>query len=352
MTRRILLCLLTLTVGLVLAVPRYTSYDNVSCAACHVNPEGGGMRTSYANYRFDREDPLEIEISKNLRFDAEARFYAMGSKEETAEKGNFTFNVMDYRMRLNPHYKDLIDAVVSVSRFGFDEASLRVWLPEGFYAKAGLYRPAFGMNEDDHYLSTKDPFGFDTLTWFETGLELGWFNGDTHIALGAYNGGEDFLDITHGKAVSAYASQRLGPVYFGGSYWYEEEEDIVSGLFGTRWAADGFLMIDLPWNLGILGEFLFNEERKAGVYDYIADYAYWGGLDAWIGPVELYVGYDAIARASQDVGHDPAGDKDQQYITGRAIWHAMSYLDLELGIKRGLHDDPRHYFWFQLWSTF
>ncbi len=344
--KTILFILLALLVVPLWAVPRYTLRDGVTCSMCHVSPEGGGMRRTYASYRFGKEGP-DIELGEYIRFDAEARVWALDT--EIADERRFTFDVMDYRVRLNPTLDDVIDAVVSWGRFGFDEASLRLYLPMNFYARVGLFRPPFGFNSDDHLLATREPFGFDPIRWFESGLEVGWFNKGTgtHVSAGFYNGGEDAFDIDKGKAASFHFGQWLSPVYFGGSYWYNEEQEAATELYGTTWAASGFLGIDLPFDIGLLGEFLFREEKLPGD-EYTDDMAFWAGLDFWLGDFELFLLYDQL-MPNEDSGSLMV---EQSYFTGRFIWHAHSFIDLELAVKYGLEDETPTHYYLQLWSIF
>jgi len=337
-----LLLLLVCAAG---ATPYYAMHDGVRCSACHLNPEGGGMRTPYAAYRFGRKGP-DITLGDYLRFDAEGRF--LFSAADSGNRVDTTFNAMDYRLRLNPRLDGVVDAVVSVSRFGFDEAAARVYLPEGLYVKAGRYRPPFGLTDDDHRLATREILGFHPLTWFETGAEVGWVSEGTHLAAGAYNGGGDAFDVSRGKAALGRATQWVGPVFFGGSYLYEEAQDPASGLYGTRWAAAGFLAVDLPLDIGLAGEYVFREERRAGVRDFTDDSGFWVGADFWLGPVQTLLVYDSFA-ADEESG---SLYLDRDYLTGRVIWHAMSFFDLEAGLKYGLDDGATNYYLLQLRVVF
>ncbi len=342
--KRLVLSLLA-TVTIAAAVPRYALRDGVGCSACHLNPGGGGMRTPYAARRFTNDGP-DIDLGEYVRVDADLRVFAV--YEEAEDDAVFGLTAMDYRLRVNPRLDGLVDGVVGVSRFGLDDAWARVYLPADLYLRFGRFRPPFGLNTDDHNPATKSPLGYPTASWYETGLEAGWSSGGTHLALGLYNGRGENTDSAPGKALNARATQRLGPLLLGASYHADEWLDDDDGRVDGVWGLAGFFTLDLPADLGLLGEVVFQERREGAGPSYTDDLAFWVGAGYWLGPVELLAAYDQLIPGEES-GSPTA---ERQYLTGRLIWHVHSFFDAELGLRYGLHDEATNHYLLQLRSVF
>ena len=76
--------------------------------------------------------------------------------------------------------------------------------------------------------------------------------------------------------------------------------------------------------------------------------AFWAGFDFWLGDFELFLLYDQLVP-NEDSGSLMV---EQSYFTSRFIWHAHSFIDLELAVKYGLEEETPAHYYLQLWSIF
>jgi hypothetical protein len=208
------------------ALPRYSATYGQRCALCHVEPTGGGLRTTYASMALVPEElsflQMDAEQTARIRPDLSPavtvgldirNLVVQGENDDDRERsGQFA---MQADVHLGLQMDDRMAAYVRTGRGGVREyAGLAYVLPAGGYLKAGRFTPDFGWRWADHRTATRmyllDANGSRTPdTLVDTGMEAG-FHGQWWEATGSLLQG----GAANGDSYAARLAVRrsLGPV--------------------------------------------------------------------------------------------------------------------------------------------
>lgn len=210
------------------ALPRYSARYEQNCSLCHVNPTGGGMRSSYATQELVPKELamspakpeafalLDTHLNKHITIGADFRNQLMLFSESspTASQQGFFPMQGDIHLafQLDPRYLLYFKHGISNT---YEFYYLGHVLPWDGYVKGGRFVPPYGWKFDDHTMYTRANLGFTPPANSDAGIEVGLAPkfGDVQVALVNGNRGST-LDNDRRLAVSGLASvrYRLGPV--------------------------------------------------------------------------------------------------------------------------------------------
>jgi hypothetical protein len=204
------------------ARPLYGARTGMACARCHVDPSGGGMRTGtgflYAlNLHTmapaeEREATLDPKISDGFRFGGDMRtMYTQDLQNELRNRSSlFLMQASLYLSATLSEHATLYyanDQGSTVEAFGLISG-----LPLDAVLKVGRFLPAYGIEEEDHSLFTRDSLGFGTFAE-DTGVEITIARGTRSLTVATVNGTHGIFDDNPQKAIVAKAlwyNDRLG----------------------------------------------------------------------------------------------------------------------------------------------
>ena len=260
MTRTVAAFLATLTMLTALpalqarAVPRYSARYEQNCMLCHVNPSGGGMRSSYAvqdllpkELSMSPRKPeafavLDGHLNKYVSIGADFRNQLMLFSESAPEASQQGFFPMQGDVHLmfqfDPKYLLYIKRGISTTSEFYYLGHLLPW--DG-YVKGGRFVPAYGWKFDDHTMFVRTYEGFAPPANYDAGIELGVAPkfGELQVALVNGNRGGTF-DNDRRLAFYSSTSVRygIGPVAMttGVSVYAHpglDQDDRSAGVFGS-----------------------------------------------------------------------------------------------------------------------
>ncbi len=171
----------------------YLAYkNNLKCSACHVNPNGGGLRNSFGNiYGYNQlsAKPLNFtsaqigEISDYLRLGGNVRYNAEFSEDEQdTNSATFRMDSAQVYLALSPQDSGLtlyVDQQFAPGSAINREAFLMYRSEQGYYVKGGKMYVPFGirLEDDTAFVRQVTGFNFDSS---DNGFELG-FEGDSSL---------------------------------------------------------------------------------------------------------------------------------------------------------------------------
>jgi len=191
------------------ALPRYSARYGQRCALCHVEPTGGGLRTTYATMALVPEElsvlkptaeelaAIRPDLSEAVTVGLDLRSLIYQGEDDRSGQLDMQADVsvgvqMDRRFA----------AYVEVGKGGAQEyAGLAYVLPCGGYLKAGRFTPDYGWHWDDHTMASRE-FLLDengspspaALT--EAGVELGahgqWWEATGSLLQGGAENGQSY----------------------------------------------------------------------------------------------------------------------------------------------------------------
>jgi hypothetical protein len=236
------------------ALPRYSARYEQNCMLCHVNPTGGGMRSSYAVQELVPKELamsparpeglalLDTHLNKHITIGADFRnqFMLFSESSATANQQGFFPMQGDVHLafQLDPKYLLYFKRGVSNT---YEFYYLGHVLPWNGYVKGGRFVPPYGWKFDDHTMFTRAYLGFVPPANSDAGVEMGLAPrfGDLQVAL--VNGSRgSTLDNDRRLAVSGLASvrYRVGPVALttgvsGYAHPGPNEDFNTAGAFGS-----------------------------------------------------------------------------------------------------------------------
>ncbi len=202
------------------AEPWIATQSGFKCMQCHVNPTGGGLRTTFGNVYAQtvlsarRLNPDDAElwtgnISRFLSVGGNARTNAMLT--DTRAAGTETaFELQELRLYLDvavvPNRLSVyVDQRVAPGSAANMEANVRLWLREGaLYVKAGQFYLPFGLRLEDDSAFVRQVPGLN-MTTPDNGVELGFEGGSWSAQLAIANGAAGASESDNAKLVAARA---------------------------------------------------------------------------------------------------------------------------------------------------
>lgn len=253
------------------ALPRYAARYEQTCALCHVNPSGGGLRTSYASRKLVPEEiawkrgalpsleDLAPDVAGYVRFGTDLREVYLGA--DVPESHN---NFFQMQADLYVAFQPEANATIYLDRgeTGNYEMFGLFYPWPAVYVKAGRFVPSYGWRFDDHTMFVRAELGFMPPANSDVGLEAGFARGGFDLQVGVVNGNRGGLldsDTKVAGVANGVYRRRLGPMgaAVGASAYHQpgEARDLDQfGLYGSvTWSR-------LTW----LGEADRFETRAAG----------------------------------------------------------------------------------------
>lgn len=253
------------------ALPRYTARYEQKCALCHVNPSGGGLRSSYASRQLVPEEiawwgarpkaleEMEKAIPEVFQIGADFRQFYVGADDGSAHLNFFEMQADLYlAFQLDPKATLYYDRGQSGNYEAFG-----VGYPwPTLYLKAGRFVPSYGWKFDDHTMYVRSELGFMPPGNSDVGLEAGFSHGPFDAQAAVVNGNRGSTldnDTKVAGVANAAVRHRLGPigVSVGASAYHHpsESRDL------DTWGVYGYLRFHgFTW----LGEADLLEEQLAG----------------------------------------------------------------------------------------
>ena len=311
----------------------------MDCRACHVNPDGGGMRNEHGiQFGFEnlplqwaskgRKDQHEehgghgtdeaeeeqkgMTLSPSFSLGGDLRFVYLHAQNESssAYKDSFFPMQMDIYMlfhpdpRLSLFYQDGISGnreTFGLMRF-FDDAHL----------KFGKFLPPFGLKLDDHTSFIRDKLGFGNTFGQESdvGVEVGFADSFWFGNMALFNGTGVAPDHTPSKAVSATGGIKTPKAWLAGSIYSNRQE-------GSLREYVGFYTAYRIKRLALLGEWDYITTAVAAVPEINGSVAF--------AEASVPLRQGIVAKIKYD-DYDPdqktGGDRIQRYTFGFDLYPA------------------------------
>jgi hypothetical protein len=241
----------------------------MDCRACHVNPDGGGMRNEHGQqfalqtlpFLWESQEKKEahgehtghdmanmdgmdenteeeqngMAISSSFSLGADLRFVYLHAQSESssAYKDSFFPMQMDIYMlfhptpRLSLFYQDGISG--NRETFG-----LMRFAGENAHLKFGKFLPPFGLKLDDHTSFIRDKLGFGNTFGKESdvGVALGFSKNIWFGNMAVFNGTGVAPDSSLSKAISATGGIKTPRAWLAGSLYSNRQESSVREYVG------------------------------------------------------------------------------------------------------------------------
>ncbi len=261
--------LITITVHTSNATPRFSARYKQNCQLCHINPAGGGMRTTYGAQFFsymdlpmkplknlEELDSFDPRLSEKVQAGVDFRsiyWYVTGDtlknsvyrKPSDIRHNQFLTMQSDLYLAITPTDKSLIYIEKGIHNSFEAFVQLRGIGGEGTI-KVGRFIPAYGWRFADHKAFVRDYLGFSQYPIRsaklieDSGIEFGYWRMAWEASVAITNGSIGLIDNNEGKAVTARIARRLSigdvDLTFGGSYRYGEIGENSSGFDVRRYA--------------------------------------------------------------------------------------------------------------------
>ena len=288
------------------AEPVFAVNTGYSCAQCHVNRTGGGMRTPFGSVYGQTTLParlLKWREEKNLlpanpdarfAFGGDARFAYLYVQSDDYEDLS-SFEVLEANVfgevRLIPQRLSLY-ADVTLGPGGSFPRELFALIPfRGLngYVKVGKFLPPYGWRLPDDDAFIREPLGF-AFSAPDLGIEVGIEPGNWSVHLAAVNGNASIGDDNRSKKLLLLAMRRFGWAQIGLSAAYD---DVAGGNTTTT----GGLLAGLRFGrLTLLAEGDLRRVRQNEIL------AINKTIDTWVGYVEA----DLMIRRGMNIkyAHD------------------------------------------------
>ena len=156
------------------SLPLYASREGTKCAACHFDPNGGGMRNEFGfNYDKNRHSmeeetkfgSLDVDPQLNdwIRFGADMRIMYLGENVHgSSELDSYSFFPMQGNLRVAITPQEHLTVVASHGLYlddrpdpeqdytGRELYAMVHGLPHDLFLQVGRFRVPFGLRQDDH----------------------------------------------------------------------------------------------------------------------------------------------------------------------------------------------------------
>jgi len=341
------------------AEPYLAIKNNLQCAACHVNPNGGGLRTDFGRIYGQNMLPAKAnsydstklaKLTQYLSIGADARFNATFKKTDQAENNTSqSFEVSSTQLYLNIKIPDsglslYIDQQVApgsaINRealvmYQFEQNSLF----DGSYVKAGKLFLPYGLRieDDSAFIRQATGMNFDNS---DNGVEYGINHNNTsanfYVSNGTSQSSNNDDSLLYGMRVEhLFASFRLGASavlndgeqqvqmlnLYGGSTWRDltflaEVDYLILEEANSVNQQDIKQLVTLAevnyqwrqgWNFKLTAEYFDPDqdvdENEQTRYSFITEYTP-------ISNVQLRLGL----RAKQDIPQQPQQNSDTVFV--------------------------------------
>lgn len=331
-----------LTIGAAKAEPYLAIKNNMKCSACHVNPLGGGMRTSFGNIYGHTQLPQKVgdfssaemgKINSFLGLGGDLRYNAEHSGDD-ADNSSSTFKIDSAQLyiAITPKGSGLtlyLDQQVAPGAAVNREAYLQYNFAGQHYIKAGKMYSPFGLRiEDDSALVRQvSGFNFDSSdNGVELGLEFEQATVNFFITNGTTAVSNDDDNFQYGvRAEKIFSNFRLGSTAVLNSS--DDADRQLFNLYGGVHWGDFTLLGEVDW---------INTERVLG-----------SDLSQLVGLIEMnYQWMQGLNLKITAEYFDPDNDIDENHQNRFSLvteYTPISNLQLRAGVRvsEGIPQQPQ-----------
>lgn len=235
-----------------LAEPYISFKTRQTCAACHVNPSGGGMRTTYGNVYGYKQLPVEssdennfefAKISDFVKFGGNFRYDFESSSNEDSSEEQKSFNVQSAQIytEIKAGREGLslyLDQQVSPGSALSREAMIIKRFDGGDYLKIGKMMPSLGLRieDDSAFIRQVTGFNFDNS---DNGIEYGLVTDNALYNFFITNGANSVSNDDDKFQFGTRAEFYLDDIRLGGAFVLndgeQEQRQIISLFVGYHW---------------------------------------------------------------------------------------------------------------------
>ena len=248
--------------------------SGLKCAQCHVNPTGGGLRTTFGNL-WAQSQLAATRLGSGTEVpgpgssaDARHRRQSCGRTTPTIKVPNQEssngFDLQEARLYLDlaliPNRLSVyLDERMGPGNAEELEANVRLWLkPGSIYIKAGQFYLPFGWRLEDDNAYVRQLSGISMQTP-DRGVEIGMDRGRWSMQLAVSNGAAGGPEVDDGKQVTARLEYVPGAWRVGVSAMHNNVPETVGDRTGVG-AFGGF-----HWRqLSLLGEIDLIKDKGLG----------------------------------------------------------------------------------------
>jgi len=229
------------------ALPEYMVEYNQTCALCHHNPTGGGMRTLYGSQFFSYSDlPMKPKSFEEIQsilpkagdalqygFDLRSLYvfgHGYDDDENMQTQGN-EYVLMQGDVYFAYALNDATSAVIDVSLNGIEEAfaNFSAWNGK-LRLRSGKFKTSYGWGWVDHTTYVRRFLDYGSLQGpgsrtYDSGFEGGFYNDRWDATLGVVNG----LRGTNGNAYYTRLARRFGNNTFSATLGLSGRSDDLGG---------------------------------------------------------------------------------------------------------------------------
>jgi hypothetical protein len=315
------------------AEPVFAVRQGVKCAACHVNPTGGGLRNDFGSTWSQRVWPARhvdtgdfewsgalaehVVLGGNVR--ASASYVDVPNQDSTSE---FDLNEARLYLLIEPLPGRLaiyVDELVGPGSADNRELWAQLWWSDrSFYLKAGQMYLPYGLRLEDDSAYVRQVPGIN-MTTPDRGVELGWEAERWSAQLAVTNGSAGAAESDSGKQITARAE-------FVAARWRAglaaSHNDVETGERATGGVFAGLLTGPVAW----LAE-----------ADFVTDDTVGQRREAWAGLLEanweFATGHN-LKLTGEYYEPDVDVDEDEQN-RWSVVWEyvPLQFVQLRLGVR-------------------
>lgn len=205
----------------VVAEPYLAVREGMDCSQCHINPTGGGARTSFGNLYAQTQmaaenvelgQPWTGQLADMLNLGADAR-YAASQADVDGVDTNLDFSTEQFTVYLNADLSERLSVYVDQQLAPGASLNREAWIQlkfDDFYVKAGRMFLPFGWRVQDNSSFVRQTSGIN-MQQGDDGVEFGWRTGRVMTQAAITNGNGGAAERDDGKQIAArfaYVGQR------------------------------------------------------------------------------------------------------------------------------------------------
>jgi hypothetical protein len=264
------------------AMPIFAARERLLCTSCHVDPSGGGLRSSLGfsylrnrhafapETRFGQLPAEQPEIVTNLTVGGDMRvlYDALHARHAS---GSFPNEISSFFRMQGSFYLSYAPSDQVRLYYNQDLEGVRdVWaqlgnLPAGAYVRAGAFRLPYGLRMDDHTIYEREDLpvpvsvlGYDPRQP-DVGVEFGILRSSLIAQAAITNGSGLGFDSDRNKAFTARGMGIVGPALIGASVHVDSDGESPAT---ERLRYGGFATVNPLLDLVLLGAVDLGEDER------------------------------------------------------------------------------------------
>jgi len=236
----------------VLAEPYISIKTQQPCSACHVNPTGGGMRTTFGTIYGYSQLPVTSSDANNFDFAKISDFVRFGGNfrydfeildDDSSQPTQASFNLQSGQIYtlikagrddLMLYLDQQVTPVSALSR----EAIIIKTFDNGDYLKIGKMMPALGLKIEDDSAFTRQVTGFN-FDNSDNGVEYGLTSGSSFYNFYITNGTSSVANDDNKFQYGVRAEYFLDELRLGGAVVFNDGDEVDKNIFslfaGYHW---------------------------------------------------------------------------------------------------------------------